>query len=55
MSVDHLALWQELGVDTDEKDQHDFDYGLKLSCFLRPLRFWSYPLALGLRVVTEDQ
>ena len=39
--INHLAPWQELAVDEaphiEECDQHDLDFGLRLSC---SLRFW---------------
>ena len=61
MLVDCLTLWQELHVDDssriEERNQHELDFGPRLSCFLWPRRRRTLPLkalALGLRVILED-
>ena len=58
MLVDCLTLWQELHVDdssrVEERDQHELDFGPRLSCFLWPRRRRTLPLkalALGLRFI----
>ena len=61
MLVDCLTLWQDLHVNDssriEECDQHELDFGLRLSCFLWPQRQRTLPLkalALGLRVILKD-
>lgn len=58
--VDCLSLWQKLAVDDapdiEKCDKDVFEFGLRLSCFLRSWRIWTLPLkvpALGLRVVLK--
>ena len=59
--VNPLVLWQEMTVDdaphTEWCDQHDFDFGVRLSRFLWPWRRRTLPLkalAFGFQVVLED-